>query len=207
MPESANLSWVTYFSGDRARANERPLFLASYLAYCALKQTIDHFLHDVDRLDMSILAQQTDKELTSPSLKKALWKLPAILAEAVQQALFAVIFSSMIYFPLIRSTAWGWSLTLLRPFYNLPRASMLPPTWPVDVSVLARCIMAGTLMFFIWRAGNTAFSIFMVREPLKNGQPLTSESKDPNGSLLSGLKSKKFSIQVSIVSILLRTSS
>lgn len=35
----------------------------------------------------------------------------------------------------------------------------------------------------------------MVREPLKNGNPLTSESKDPNGSLLNGLKSKKLSIK------------
>ncbi|GKT86924.1 nuclear envelope protein [Colletotrichum tofieldiae] len=31
----------------------------------------------------------------------------------------------------------------------------------------------------------------MVKPPLKNGKPLTSESKDPNGSLLNGLKSKK----------------
>lgn len=51
-------------------------------------------------------------------------------------------------------------------------------------------------MNFVWSSGNTAFSVFMVREPLKDGNPLTSESKDPNGSLLNGLKSKKLSIKV-----------
>ena len=37
----------------------------------------------------------------------------------------------------------------------------------------------------------------MAKAPLKNGQPLTFEAKDPNGSLLNGLKSKKPSIKVS----------
>ncbi len=43
----------------------------------------------------------------------------------------------------------------------------------------------------MWMLGNSAFSIFLVKEPLKNGKPLTSEAKDQNGSLLNGLKSKK----------------
>ena len=74
---------------------------------------------------------------------------------------------------------------------------MLPPSWPIDLYLLARCVYAGTLLNFLWAVGNTAFSIFMVKEPVKNGKPLTSESKDPNGSLLNGLKSKKLSIQAS----------
>jgi nucleoporin NDC1 len=63
--------------------------------------------------------------------------------------------------------------------------------------LMLRCILASFMLLFAWMAGNTAFSIFLVKEPLKNGRPLTSESKDPNGSLLNGLKSKKLSIKVS----------
>lgn len=200
MPESANLSWVTYFSGDRARANERPLFLAFYLAYCAFKQSIDHFKDDVDRLDLGSNGQHSQEPLgeAPTSLKKTLRKLPDMFGHALEQAVFAMLLSPFIYVILVRPVAWGWALSILRPFYNLPPTRIPPPSWPFDIYVFLRCLVAGTLLFSIWAAGNTAFGIFMVKEPLKNGQPLTSESKDPNGSLLTGLKSKKLSIQVCI---------
>jgi nucleoporin NDC1 len=37
--------------------------------------------------------------------------------------------------------------------------------------------------------------VFISKEPLKRGQPLTSEAKDPNGSLLTGLKAKKETVK------------
>lgn len=86
---------------------------------------------------------------------------------------------------------------VLRPFYNLPKANILPAAWPSDIFLMVRCVIAGTLLSLIWATGNTAFSIFMAKAPLKNGKPLTSDSRDPNGSLLNGLKNKKLSIQVS----------
>ncbi|CAG9944173.1 unnamed protein product [Clonostachys rosea f. rosea IK726] len=194
MPESANLSWVTYFSGDRARVNERTLFLASYLGFCALRQSIVHFTNDIDRLDLGISRQNGTKD-QSASLKRVILQFPRLLAHSVQMAFVSYIVSSVVYFTVVRSIAWGWALMFLRPFYNLPKANLLPLSWPVDVFLVIRCVFAGTLLFFMWSAANIAFSIFMVQEPLKNDQPLTSESKDPNGSLLNGLKSKKPSIQ------------
>jgi nucleoporin NDC1 len=65
---------------------------------------------------------------------------------------------------------------------------------------MARCVWSSILLSFIWLAGNTAFSIFLVKEPIKNGRPLSSDSKDPNGSLLNGLKSKKLPIKVNSLS-------
>jgi nucleoporin NDC1 len=200
MPEFANLSWITYFSGDRARVNERPLFLAFYLSYCALKQSIDHFKDDLDHLDMGSTSQEGSDGSAKPptSLRKTLMRLPEMFATAVQQALLSLAVAPVLYLFFLRSISWRWALTFLRPFYNLPKTSIPPPSWPMDLFLLVRCVYAGTLLFFIWSAGNIAFSIFMVKEPLKNGQPLTSESKDPNGSLLNGLKSKKLSIQVCV---------
>lgn len=46
-----------------------------------------------------------------------------------------------------------------------------------------------------WQTANLFFSIFIGKEPLKRGQPLTSEAKDPNGSLLTGLKGKKEAVK------------
>ncbi|KAJ5176289.1 uncharacterized protein N7482_002166 [Penicillium canariense] len=47
------------------------------------------------------------------------------------------------------------------------------------------------LYLLFLRQTNLFFAIFLGKEPLKRGQPLTADSKDPNGSLLSGLKAKK----------------
>lgn len=197
VPDSANLRWVTYFSGDRARVNERPIFLAWYLGCCAVKQSIEHFVGDVDRLDLGIMKQGgQDSSEPSVSLKKVLLRLPSTFAQTLSTSFITLIAACVLYFLSVRSVAYGWTLMVLRPFYNLPRANILPTLWPLDLFLVLRCLFAGTFLSFVWAAGNTAFSIFMVKEPLKNGQPLTAESKDPNGSLLNGLKSKKPSIQV-----------
>ncbi|KIE02563.1 nuclear envelope protein, partial [Metarhizium majus ARSEF 297] len=200
MSESSNLHWITYLSGTRARLNERPLFLACYLGVCALFQTITHYKIDIDRLDFDISKHQTRVQqkalgVLPRSFQIVLLQLPGALAQSAQQAVSSLLASLFIYYFILRSSAWGWALTFLRPFYSLPKTSFVPATWPTDIYLLVRCIYAGTLMQFVWAAGNTAFSVFMVREPLKNGNPLTSESKDPNGSLLNGLKSKKLSIK------------
>ncbi|KAG6018667.1 hypothetical protein E4U41_003677 [Claviceps citrina] len=200
MPESANLRWVTYFSGDRPRLNERPLFFACYLAVCALLQTVNHYQADVDRLDLGLsrrssAAQQKVLGFLPRPFQTVLLKLPSVLGQCAQQALSAVLLCLILYYLVLRSFAWGWALTVVRLFYKLPKTTILPPVWPTDLYLLARCFYAGTLINFIWSSGNTAFSVFMVREPLKNGNPLTSESHDPNGSLLNGLKSKKLSIK------------
>lgn len=202
MSKTSNLQWITYFSGDRARLNERPIFLACYLGVCALSQTIWHYRLDVDRLDLGLPRPKADDGEKEPSvlpgsLQTALMQLPGVFAGCAKQAVSSLFMALILYYLFLRSFAWGWALTFLRPFYSLPKTSMLPPSWPTDVFLLARCVFAGTLLTFLWSTGNTAFSIFMVREPLKNGKPLTSESKDPNGSLLNGLKSKKLSIKAS----------
>ncbi|KAG5940566.1 hypothetical protein E4U53_007566, partial [Claviceps sorghi] len=200
MSESANLRWITYASGDRPRLNERPLFFACYLGVCALLQTISHYRFDMDRLDLGVSRRSSASQHKSLGFlprpfQTVLLKFPAVLARCARQALSAVLLCLVLYYLLLRSFAWSWTLTLLRTFYRLPRATVLPQTFPTDLYLLARCFYAGTLMNFVWSSGNTAFSVFMVREPLKNGNPLTSESKDPNGSLLNGLKSKKLSIK------------
>lgn len=201
MTESANLQWTITFSGDRRRLNERPLFLACYFGASALLQTVIHYKCDIDRLDFSIskrqsTAQQKALSVLPRSFQIVLLQFPGVLARCAQQAVSALFLCLFMYYFVLRSFAWGWAMTFLRPFYNLPKTTIVPATWPTDIYLLMRCIYAGTLLNFVWAAGNTAFSVFMVREPLKNGNPLTSESKDPNGSLLNGLKSKKLSIKV-----------
>ncbi|PFH60472.1 hypothetical protein XA68_10906 [Ophiocordyceps unilateralis] len=200
MPGSANLQWITYLSGDRARLNERPLMLACHLIMCALWQTIRHYWLDIDHLDLGTMKPKaedrgTDSTPPSGSLHAIVSQVPRVLSECAFQAGLSLPFTVGFYFVCLRSFVWGWAMTFLRPFYSLPQTRMPPQSWPIDLFLMARCVYAGTLLFVVWSTGNMAFSVFMVKEPLKNGKPLTSESKDPNGSLLNGLKSKKPSIQ------------
>ncbi|KAH7146467.1 nucleoporin protein Ndc1-Nup [Dactylonectria macrodidyma] len=192
-----NLQWITSFSGDRSRLNERPLFFMAYLASCAITQTFTHYKKDVDRLVLGLSRNKDQNKPTGSgdSLKLFLQKLPVLAGASATGAATAFPLALFLYYAVMRSFVWGWALVFLRPFYNLPKTNMVPPSWPMDIFLMYRCIQAGTLIHFIWNTGNFAFSTFMVKEPLKNGNPLTSESKDPNGSILNGLKSKKLSIK------------
>jgi len=194
VPEKANLNLINYHSGDRARLNEKPLFLACHLGLAAIWASVCHLYYDVDRLMVGTANQPVKDPKSAMDLLAK--KLPQLLSSALSNTM-GVLLVAVIGYPIFaRSLVWGWTLFFLRPFFNLPRTNLLPPTWPYDMWILGRCIQAGVLLYTIWASGNLAFSIFMIKEPLKNGKPLTTESKDPNGSLLNGLKSKKSSIQV-----------
>ncbi|KZL77477.1 nuclear envelope protein (nucleoporin protein Ndc1-Nup) [Colletotrichum tofieldiae] len=194
LPESANLGWVTYYSGgERARVNERTLCFFCYMAISAVVQAIFHFYHDNDKLIIDVSRSEGGEVKVSgdASLNKVLGEVPAILIQSSVRCLSVAPVAGVVHMMFLRSFIWGWALFFLRPFYNIPRTNMLPPTQPWDLPLLFRCAVAGFLINVVWKTANHAFSTFMVKPPLKNGKPLTSESKDPNGSLLNGLKSKK----------------
>ncbi|GJC82551.1 nucleoporin NDC1 [Colletotrichum liriopes] len=194
LPESANLGWVTYYSGgERARVNERTLCFFCYMAISAVVQAVFHFYHDNDKLIIDVSRSEGGEVKVSgdASLNKVLGEVPAILIQSSVRCLSVAPIAGVVHMMFLRSFIWGWALFFLRPFYNIPRTNMLPPTQPWDLPLLFRCAVAGFLINVVWKTANHAFSTFMVKPPLKNGKPLTSESKDPNGSLLNGLKSKK----------------
>ncbi|TEA20112.1 Nucleoporin NDC1 [Colletotrichum sidae] len=200
LPQSANLGVVTYYSGDRARVNERTLFYFSYMGVSAVVQALFHFFQDDDKIIIDA-ARPKDGEAkssasSSATLKNVFNEMPTILIQAGQRSFANIFVTFAVYFIVLRPWIWGWALFFLRPFYSLPKTNMLPPSHPADYRLLFRCFIAGVLMTTVWKTANHAFSAFMVKEPLKNGKPLTSESKDPNGSLLNGLKSKKPQIRV-----------
>ena len=64
--------------------------------------------------------------------------------------------------------------------------------------MLGRSIWASFLFCTLWDITDLALTLQLEKGPFKNGQPLTSESKDPNGSLVNGLKSKKPRVHVCV---------
>jgi nucleoporin NDC1 len=205
LDEDAGLEFVTYYTADRARLNERPLLLLSYLSLLGVYQAILHLVQDVDRLKLGAARPQNGsaagQEDGDPSvqLRRFRDRLPSVLAYAVNHALIGMLFSTFFYPVFVRSCVWKTTLFFLRPIYNLPRSSNLPSSFPISAALLFRGLISGAMLMFAWAAANTAFSLFLAKHPLKNGKPLTSDSKDPNGSLLNGLKNKKLSIKVSVL--------
>ncbi|KAL9099436.1 MAG: hypothetical protein Q9163_005061 [Psora crenata] len=122
------------------------------------------------------------------------WDKTDILKCVLQNTLLRTISISLvapfIYGLFIRRTAWNWSLSVAALLWDVPhsRLSYIPPHYP---SLVYKSISAGLLLNFLWHSSNALFTTYVARQPIKKEQPLSSESKDPTGTLLNGLKSKR----------------
>jgi nucleoporin NDC1 len=201
LPEKSGLEFITCFTADRARLNEKPLFLISHLVLLGVYQTVIHLFKDFDRLSLGAAKPQNggakvEEGDASVQVRRFRDQLPTVLVYTINQSIIGLLISAVVYPMTVRSSVWKTTLVFLRPIYNLPRSNMLPASLPFSFSAIFRCWLVSLMLLFAWTAANTAFSLFLVKTPLKNGKPLTSDSKDPNGSLLNGLKNKKLSIKV-----------
>ncbi|KAK4242132.1 nucleoporin protein Ndc1-Nup [Achaetomium macrosporum] len=200
LPAGSGMERVTYFVSDRARLNEKPIFLTTHLVLLGVYQALQHLFRDIDRLSLGVVRPQNGSGKpedgdSSLQVRRFRDQLPVILLYTINQSFFSLMISGVVYPIFFRAPIWKSTMAFLRPIYNLPRSNMVPPTLPYSFSNILRCYLVSLMLMFAWTAANTAFSLFLVKSPLKNGKPLTSDSKDPNGSLLNGLKNKKLSIK------------
>lgn len=199
---SEDLDWILIQSGDRARLNEKPIFYTAHFIVFGAVQGVLHILRDDDRLLLGSVKLNDDdaaaKENAPTWQTRLTTEVPVIASLAAMQSAAVLIFNVIIYHAALRKLAWQTALFFFRPFYTLPKTNMVPATLAgINFWMWARCFVTGFMILFMWFAGNRIFSLLLVRPPLKLGNPLTSESKDINGSLLNGLKSKKLPIKVS----------
>ncbi|KAH8678354.1 nucleoporin protein Ndc1-Nup [Xylariales sp. PMI_506] len=194
--DRANLQWITYHSGDRARLNERAVFYTVTLVLLGAFEGFMHLFLDYDRLLPGIIEEKDGEKDAAPAkpedpMEKLVKHAPRLAIRSITNSLAVALASYVLLYKLVRSFAWGWTMAFFRPFFNLPKTNIPPAGAPWSIWMLGRCVAAGTLLCLLWNVSNAAFTFYLAKQPVKNGQPLTSESKDPNGSLLNGLKSKK----------------
>ncbi|EGE79184.1 nuclear envelope protein [Blastomyces dermatitidis ATCC 18188] len=197
--ESAELNWVKPGRPyERAKLNERPIYLHCFYALLAITQSIFHLYFDWDKIHIPVSKRSANSANHSTH---ELEPLPVRIRKAVPQVLYdAVIRSSVtavvgpfIYMLFLRRIAWSWVLSFAKLFWNFPRSAADPPGLipPLHILLILRAATSGVLLVTLWQVSNLLFSTFLGQAPLKKGQPLTNESKDPNGSLLNGLKAKR----------------
>jgi len=119
----------------------------------------------------------------------------SILRNIITRTVCASLIAPFIYGFLIRRMAWDCSLALATLLWDVPtsRLSFIPPHYP---SLVFRSCTSGLLLMFLWESSNVFLTALVAQEPLKRGQPLSSESKDPCGTLIGGLKSKREVLRV-----------
>ena len=224
-PSSANLHWVAEGKYDcprycciegskaclvarsyeRPRLNERPIYLRSVFFTLAFMQSIYHLYYDYDRITLPVrspksepVADEQPPTIVPPLIRLRL-TLPQLSQTVLQRSLSMILIGPIAYNLLIRRTAWTWTLFFAKLLWNLPRTAEPPKIPPYHISLILRSVTSSFLLLSLWEASNAVFSAYVAQDPLKRAQPLTNDSRDPNGSLLSGLKSKKEAPKVGFI--------
>lgn len=120
-------------------------------------------------------------------------ELPQLVRDGFNRDVVVSAACPVLYTLVFRHPAWSFTMYFAKLFWNFPRSAADPPGMvpPIGPGLLARAALSGGLLLLCWQTTNLFFSAFIGKEPLKRGQPLTGEAKDPNGSLLDGLKAQK----------------
>jgi nucleoporin NDC1 len=203
-PEETGLRWISYATG-RSRLNEHALFYTVSLVVLGAVQGVLHVALDSDRMLLGTVkakregdpANATDADHWATRI--GAWA-PILAVRSGMLAISVAMTNYIFLYHFVRPSAWLWTMWLFRAVYrDLPKYNIPPSTrGPWSFWMLGRTIWASFLLCLLWYFADVAFRVQLTREPLKNEQPMTSESKDPNGSLLNGLKSKKPRISVSL---------
>lgn len=199
-----DMAWVSVQPGvgGRVRLNEKPIFFTVHFLVLGVAHGALHIYRDDDRLRLNATRLRANDapaaEPPRPWSTRLVTEAPLLAHRALIQTLAVLVFNVVFYHAVLRGLAWRIALAIFRPFYTMPKTNLAPTTYGgMSFPLWVKCSGASFMLLFLWLAGSRMFSMFLVRPPLKNGNPLTSESRDPNGSLLNGLKSKKLPIKVS----------
>ncbi|ESZ97108.1 nuclear envelope protein [Sclerotinia borealis F-4128] len=213
VPESTGLNRIKLAAKtSRPILNEKPIYLTMFLLLNAIVQAGFHLWYDYDRIDIpltktgpEVSSEQPSHTTVLPITQLKAKALPLAISCLKRVAVMAVvspfIYSVDISLPIpfilpvftfnIRESVWGFTRSFAKIFWNLPKAATPPNELPFHWTMVLRTIIAGLMLTLLWEFGNLAFSIYVAQAPLKNDRPITYESRDPNGSLLTGLKGKK----------------
>ncbi|KAL4878554.1 nucleoporin protein Ndc1-Nup [Aspergillus karnatakaensis] len=196
-PHSAQLEWVKRGSPhERASLNERPIYIYTYHLLLAVAQSVGHLYNDYDRVPIAV-AQRSANGSPEAVSKRIQAALPRLLRDGLIRSVLVAAACPVAYTFFLRRRAWSYTMSFAKLFWDFPRSAADPPglMLPVGPSLIGRTLISGALLVLCWQTTNLFFSVFLSKEPLKRGQPLTAEAKDPNGSLLNGLKAKKETVR------------
>ncbi|KIW67273.1 hypothetical protein PV04_06538 [Phialophora macrospora] len=197
-----DLGWITKGAHNTPDVlNERPIFFRLYalllaIVYAGLHQYRGRssLLIPVSKLPVtpSPEARAQDTHSLLPVQTRIQQRIiPAVVQSAIV-SLSMMFVSPFIYGLFLRNVFWRIHLAIAKLFYNLSRANAHPIGYPLlGLAYLVRSVVAGFLLGLTWELTSNLLLVYLCQEPTKSGMPLSASSKDPNGTLLSGLKAKR----------------
>jgi nucleoporin NDC1 len=212
--DNANLGWVDqgrrYEDGawERPLLNENPIFLRALWICLAFAQAVLHLERNEDRIRMpekeaASTNPKAESRYNAPdSLQELGRQAPTILGHVLRLLVPGIALTLPIYLLIIRHIVWPYFYPIAR-FLLSTLPDHAPPTGLQHHMQLSwQALSSSFTLILLWQLCNAVFTIFVSRPPLRRDQPLTTEvkdaqgnvvnrSRDPNGSLLSGMKSKK----------------
>lgn len=189
---------------ERPKLNERSFYVRGLFYFLAFVQTVLHLKDDYDAITVPGLKPRKDRDDTTPTVIRSapkprvvlLRKLPSILTTSLAVTVTSVVSGTILYYLGPRNFVWQYYYSFMRNVVSVSKASRpsgLAPFLPLVFGFMVE----GSLLMFLWQFVNKAFDLYIATEPLKKDKPITSESQDPNGTLLNGLKSRKDAVKVS----------
>lgn len=160
-------------------------------------QSCLHLYYDYDRVHLPVTKTQPEgasdqlPHIVVPPLAQLRARLPFLMQRAIPRALLIIVLGPIVYSLFIRRMAWSWSMFFAKLFWNIHKSSEPPKMPPYHISILFRSITSSFLLIVLWEISNATFEAYVAQEPLKMDRPLTADSRDPNGSLLTGLQAKR----------------
>lgn len=177
----------------------------------ALLQSIFHLYYDYDRVHLSKPVREvrtsqgsdvtTEKKFEintnlRPHTIVSPWEqvkatAPLVLQRVALRSAAMAISGPFMYALFVRHRAWHLSLSLAQLLWDMPAAAAISYLPPSPIWLVLQSLYTQFLLLLLWESSNTLFSAFVAQEPLRKGQLLSDESRDPNGTLLNGLHSKR----------------
>lgn len=98
--------------------------------------------------------------------------------------------SVVLYSTMFRPLLWHMQVFVAKTLYSISRTEAHPPSGFYIGTVIVRAFLCGILLLVSWQLNILLFNIYIVQEPSDKGVMLSTNSKDPNGTLINGLNAK-----------------
>jgi nucleoporin NDC1 len=198
--DSINLGWIERGNINTPdKLNERPIYLRAVCLILALLQSF-LFLHgDLGSLKISIGRHRPDSKSSAMDTHPKVPVKQQLQENGISVVIYCATVSGatalatpFIYGLFVRQWLWKFHLTFAKLFWNLSRANARPTGFPPSSpTLILRSFGLGLLLMSLWMAITVIFNLLLDQEPLKKGLSLSVGSKDPNGTLLTGLRAKR----------------
>jgi nucleoporin NDC1 len=172
-----------------------------FLVVLPLIQTISHLYGGYDTVTLPVGSTPKKAPAGSSSLRfvDAIPVNGRMAVVSVGQVAVTIAIGTIVYLGGLHTLFWRLQYSIARTLFLVPKGNG-PRTLAMGdfIRVLGQSMFQGMLLVLLWSTVNTLFDFYISKEPLKKDLPITNDSKDPNGSLLIGLKSKKEIPKVSL---------